>query len=38
MKVKLKSRNKPIECHNGIIYLTLLLGLNRPLDKVDPLL
>ena len=30
---KLKSRNKPIECHDDVIYLSLLLGLNRPLDK-----
>ena len=36
MKVKLKSRNKPIECHDDVIYLSLLLGLNRPLDKVNP--
>ena len=36
MKVKLKSRNKPIECYDDVIYLSLLLGLNRLLDRVNP--
>ena len=36
MKVRLKSRNKPIECHDDVLDLSLLLGLNRPLDNVNP--